>query len=84
MKIKLKLNKQIVSRLTDIKGGTEVTKTCDVVYSMEPIPIPVPTIPPTPTKVRSVICETDACLPSEDTNLSTCKPSIYMCTVYNC
>lgn len=65
MKIKLKLNKQIVSRLTDIKGGTEVTKTCDVVYSMDPTPLPAPTTTgTTPTKVRSGICETDACLPS--------------------
>lgn len=38
-KIKLKLNKQIVSKLNNIKGGTDVTRTCPIIiYSKEPMP----------------------------------------------
>lgn len=78
-KIKLKLNKQIVSKLNNVKGGTDVTRTCPTIgYSQEPEP------ETDPQRGGTGICKTEACLPSEDTNVSTCQPSIYMCTVYHC
>jgi len=56
-KIKLKLNKQIVSNLNNVKGGTDVTRTCPVHYSAEP--------ETEPTRGGTGICYTDACLPSK-------------------
>lgn len=53
-KIKLTLNKKIVSRLIDIKGGTEVTKTCPViVYSLQQTT--------EPTRLAGAVCETRYC-----------------------
>lgn len=59
-KIKLKLNKQIVSKLNNVKGGTDVTRTCPTIgYSQEPGP------KTGPERGGTGICYTDACLPSK-------------------
>lgn len=53
-KFKLTLNKKIVSRLADIKGGTDVTKTCPIiVHSLQQTT--------EPTRLAGAACETQYC-----------------------